>query len=83
MEERIRILVENTFNNFDTEECKQVIADRISWYEMKILKLEQRIIELEEMIQNSEDFKNDTLAFDVIEPEEEQEVKKVELGFRK
>ena len=81
MEERVKILVENTFNNFDIEECKQVIVDRILWYEMRILQQEQRIEELEDMINNSEDFKTNTLAFDIEKSTEQEE--KMKIGFRK
>ena len=39
MEERIKKIVENTFNNFEGEELKQVIVDRMLQYEKKINEL--------------------------------------------
>lgn len=40
MEEEVTKLVNNTFKNNDFEKAKQIIIDRMLWYEMKILELE-------------------------------------------
>lgn len=37
MEEYINTLVDNTFKNYEFEQAKKIIADKISWYEMKLL----------------------------------------------
>ena len=39
MEEYVYKLIENTFKNNSLEEAKKIIADKILWYEMQILKL--------------------------------------------
>lgn len=41
MEEYVKNLVDNTFKNYNLEEAKKIIVDKILWYEMKILKLEE------------------------------------------
>ena len=41
MEEYVTKLVDNTFENHSFEEAKKIIIDKILWYEMKILKLQE------------------------------------------
>lgn len=43
MEEYVKRLIENTFKNHDFEKAKQIIADKILWYEMRIKELEDII----------------------------------------
>lgn len=42
MEEMVNNLIENTFKNYNFEEAKKIIVDRILWYEMRILELENK-----------------------------------------
>ena len=42
MEEYVTNLVENTFKNHSLEEVKKIIVNKILWYEMKILNLEEQ-----------------------------------------
>lgn len=42
MEQYVRDLVENTFKNYELDKVKEIIAERILWYEQKIRKLEEK-----------------------------------------
>ena len=44
MEEYVNKLIENTFKNHSFEEAKKIIADKILWYEMKLLELSEKEI---------------------------------------
>lgn len=43
MEEYVNRLIDNTFKNHNFEEAKQIIADKILWYEMRIKELKDII----------------------------------------
>ena len=43
MEERVNMLIDNTFKKYSFEEAKKIIADRILWYEMRIKELEDAL----------------------------------------
>jgi len=55
MEGYINALVDNTFKNYEFEQAKKIIADKILWYEMKLLnsvdkdKIKEKIKYYQEM----------------------------------
>lgn len=59
MEEYVTRLVENTFKNHDIEEVKEIVIERILYYEMKLLnsvskdKIKEKIKGREHIIHNA------------------------------
>lgn len=43
MEGYVNQLVENTFKNYEIDEVKRIIVDRILFYERKIKELEEKL----------------------------------------
>lgn len=42
MEQYVRDLVYNTFKNYELDKVKEIIVERILWYEQKIRNLEEK-----------------------------------------